>query len=104
MTLTERSARDLEARVKVDVQHRCRCEIGVAGSTDSEGNVTVNENENPWRTEATRRHEAVHKATQEWGKARFGSTEDPRFKRWWNNPRNWAADEIKAYATEILYM
>jgi hypothetical protein len=97
-----RSVRDLQARVRADVQRRCRCEIVVVGTTDSAGNVTVAEDPNPWRMEATRRHEAVHKRTAEEGQRIYGT--GARYIRWWTYPPNWAADEVKAYAATILYM
>jgi RHS repeat-associated protein len=97
-----RDVTELKAMVKAYVERRCHCRTVVAGTTSSTGQVTVTQDENPYRTEATRRHEEVHRQTTLQGHRMYGS--GAAFDRWWYNPRNWAADEIKAYSTEIRYM
>jgi RHS repeat-associated protein len=94
-----RTVDELESKVNAYVRRRCHCEIEVAGTTTSSGQMDVRPDPNPYRREATRRHEEVHHDTALRGHERFGY--GARFDRWWLNPRRWAADEIKAYSTDI---
>ncbi len=75
-------------------------EITTAGSTDSSGNVTVAEDENPYTKEATKQHEETHrkdtlKAVEKYGK----DTEE--FNKWWADPKVRGEMEYRAYSADV---
>jgi len=99
---TARTVEELEEKVDAFLKRKYG-EIEVAGTTNSSGDVVINDDPNPYTKEATRRHEEVHRRTVLGGIERYGR-DTPEYNSWFNNPRNWAADEVKAYSAEIKYM
>jgi len=97
-----RTVEQLEAMVDAFLTRRYG-QIQVAGTTSSSGQVQIRPDPNPYRVEATRRHEEVHRQTVLAAIARYGAN-TPAFRRWRDNPRIWAADEVKAYSADIRYM
>lgn len=97
-----KSVEELEENVNKELAKKYG-EIGTAGSTSSSGQVEIKPDPNPYTREATARHEEVHKETVEAGIAKYGK-DTPGFKQWYNNPQNWAKDEIKAYSAGIAYL
>lgn len=71
-------------------------EIRVAGLTDSQGHITIIDD-----TPQTRAHEEAHRRDLLEGQRRFG-VDTPAYNKWYNNPRNYAAREVRAYAAGIL--
>jgi len=99
---TARSVDELERNVDAALSRRWGG-ISVAGTTSSSGAVEIADEPNPYLRNATELHEAVHHATVQEGIARFGE-DTPEYNRWFNNPRNWAADEVNAYTAGINYL
>jgi hypothetical protein len=97
-----RTVRELEDRVDAFLKRKYG-DVVIAGTTDSSGNVEIKDDPNPYTKEASVRHEAVHRRTILAGIERYGK-DTPEFTRWYQNPRRWAADEVKAYSAEIKYM
>jgi hypothetical protein len=78
----------------------------VVGTTDTSGNITVAPTADPCgkvREAGTMAHEKVHQATQRAMEKKFGKG-TPAFKKAWNNGKNWAQDEVNAYAADQKFM
>ncbi|HEX7316773.1 MAG TPA: RHS repeat-associated core domain-containing protein [Pyrinomonadaceae bacterium] len=75
----------------------------IAGYTTADGKSKVKKDPNPYRVKATAVHEKVHREAAREGIAKYGKgTKD--FNRWWNDPKRFAANEVKAYTADIEYM
>jgi hypothetical protein len=78
----------------------------VAGTTDSSGNITITPRKDPCAKvgeRATNAHEKVHQATQRALEKQHG-VGTPAFKKAWHNGKNWAQDEVNAYAADQKYI
>ena len=78
----------------------------VAGTTDTDGNITITPTADPCgklREGATMAHEKVHQATQKAMEKKYG-VKTPAFKKAWNDGKNWAQDEVNAYAADQKFM
>jgi hypothetical protein len=64
----------------------------------------MNYDPNPLTRQGTFKHELVHQQTALTGTAMFGGKDTPAFVKWWNNPQNYAADEVSAYTAGIRYL
>jgi len=74
-----------------------------AGTTDSQGNVTVQRQPGPCgrlKELSTEDHENVHARYQQDLERQHGRN-TPAFRRAWNNANNWVNDEVNAYQANI---
>jgi RHS repeat-associated protein len=78
--------------------------IGTAATTNSSAEIEMNYDPNPLTRQGTFKHELVHQQTALTGTAMFGGKDTPAFVKWWNNPQNYAADEVSAYTAGIRYL
>jgi hypothetical protein len=96
---------DIEAAVKRSLNKQ-GLTTTVAGTTDSNGNITIAPKADPCAKVskgATMAHEKVHQATQKALEKKFGKG-TKAFTNAWNNGPNWAQDEVNAYAADQKYM
>lgn len=78
----------------------------VAGTTDTNGNIQIAPTADPCgkvREAATMAHERVHQATQQALEKKYG-IKTPAFFKAWNDGKNWANDEVNAYAADQKFM
>lgn len=78
----------------------------VAGTTDDQGNITITPKKDPCAKiseAATMAHEKVHQTTQKALEKKYGKG-TAAFRKAWNNGKNWAQDEVNAYAADQKYM
>jgi hypothetical protein len=100
-----KTGRDIESAVKKSLAAQGYTTT-VAGTTDSSGNITVKPTTDPCskvREAATTAHEKVHQATQKALEKQFG-VKTPAFTKAWNDGKNWAQDEVNAYAADQKFM
>ena len=102
---SNKTARDIEnAIARSHASQGIKTTVG--GTTDNSGNIKITPRKDPCAkvTEAaTMEHEKVHQATQKEMEKRLGK-KTPAFNKEWNDAKNWANDDIKAYGADQKFM